>query len=179
MKIIISVLVFSVLLTGCVNGRFHKSSITSAACGGPVDGYTYTLVTYGNGTLIVIPVSKVHKNTEWRFYLYPIDKLGGPSAYGDSTVTIVGKAAGDAVLDPTGTTLVPYAFPLPTPGVGNNWINASGIFNSGAVNSAEGTGRKRYIATCVPTDVQKDQEWHFQVTIDDVGEVDPRGRIEK
>ncbi len=173
MRILVSALVFSVLLTGCVNGKFHKKPSTGGPCGA-IDGYTYTLVTYGNGTLVVIPVSRIHAKSEWRFYLYPIDKLGGAPAYGTSAVTIRGKAAGKKVLNSNGTALIPYVLPTPVPLLGNTWLKADGDFDS-----AEGTGSKRYITACVPPDVQEDQEWHFTVDIADVGEIDPRGRVEK
>lgn len=170
MRMMISVLVFSVLLAGCVNGKFHKESITGGPCG-TVNGYTYTLVTYGNGTIAVIPLSKIKAKTEWRFYLYPLDKQGGSTAYGDSTVTIDGKAAGDDVLRTGATSLAPYV--LPTPPLNDNWLSATGTFNT-----ATGTGSKRYITACVDPGVEVDQEWQFLVTIDDVGQVDPRGKVE-
>jgi hypothetical protein len=171
MRIMISVLVFSVLLAGCVNGKFHRKSITGGACPGTVDGYTYTLVTYGNGKIIVIPLSNIRANSEWRFYLYPLDNLGGRTAYGNSTVTIDGKAAGGNVLLTGAPSLAPYV--LPSPPLDDNWLSAAGTFNT-----ATGTGSKRYITACVHPDVQENQEWQFLVNIDDVGQVDPRGKVE-
>ena len=171
MRMMISVLVFSVLLAGCVNGKFHKESITGGACAGTVNGYTHTLVAYGNGKIVVIPLSRIRANTEWRFYLYPLDKQGGSAAYGDSMVTIDGKAAGDDVLRTGATSLAPYV--LPTPPSDDDWLEASGTFNS-----ATGTGSKRYITVCVDADVEVDQEWQYLVTIDDVGQVDPHGKVE-
>lgn len=171
MRTVIQVLVFSVLLTGCVNGKFHRKSITGGPCG-TVDGYTYTLVTYGNGTIVVIPLSKIRANTEWRFYLYPVGDLGGSAAYGNSTVTIDGKAAATNVLTGSSTALSPYT--LPSPPANDNWLSATGKFNT-----ASGTGKKRYITACVHPDVQVGQEWQYMVTIDDVGQVDPRGHVER
>lgn len=171
MKKTISLFLLSVVLTGCVNGKFHRKTISSGPCG-PVAGYTYTLITYGNGTVIVIPLSKIRANTEWRFYLYPLKKLGGSDAYGNSMVTIKGKNASDNVLVSGARTLSPYV--IPSPPANDSWLSASGTFNS-----ASGTGRKRYITACVDPDVQPGQEWQYLVTIEDVGEVDPRGHVER
>lgn len=171
MKTTISVLVTSILLTGCVNGRFNSGTFNSPVCG-QVSGYTYTLVSYGNGKIVVIPVSRIRAGTEWRFYLYPLDDLGGGSAYGDKTVTVDGKPAGSEVLAAGARTLGAYV--LPTPPADDSWLTASGEFNT-----ANGTGRKRYITACVDPDVQVGQDWHYTVSIEDVGSVDPRGHVER
>ena len=173
MRKIISVLVIAILFTGCVNGRFHSRPVTDGACGigTTVDGYTYTGIAYGDGKILVIPLSKIRADTEWRFFLLPIDSLGGSTAYGGSTVTIDGKTAGDMVLT-SGGTLGSYTIPMPP--ADDSWLTATGSFNS-PNGIYRGTP---YIAACVHKDVKKDQEWHFTVDITDVGSVDPRGRVE-
>ena len=172
MKITISVVLFSFLIVGCADGKFHRESIANGPCGLSIDGYTYTMVRYGDGKISIKPRSNIRANSEWRFYLKPIDKLGGP-AYRDSTVTVEGKSPGDLVLDPATNTLVPYVMPGPPP-PNDNWLSASGTFNTGA----SGPRRQPYISTCVPADVKELQEWYYTVTIENVGSVDPRGRVE-
>lgn len=175
MRRIISVLAFLVLMTGCANGKFNTQSITGGPCGN-VSGYTFTAIAYGTGALNVIPISNIRANTEWRFYLKPIAKLGGAALYGDSTVTISGKPAGTDVPNSNGTALVPYVLPTsPPPPLNKTWLSATGDFN---VNHKVGPRNARYISTCVPANVQAGQDWHFMVKVDDVGTLDPRGRVQ-
>ena len=47
------------------------------------------------------------------------------------------------------------------------WLTAVGDFNTDG-----------YITACVPANVVENQEWHFTVDIVDVGQTDPRGRVE-
>ena len=172
MRTTIGVLLVALLVAGCADGTFRSRTIVDGPCG-DVDGYTYTLVTYGSGTISVIPISRIRANTEWRFYLFPVDKLGGAAAYGDKDVTIDGKASGSPVLTSGAATLSGYT--IPTPPATDDWLFVEGDFNS----DASGSGSKRYLVVCVDPDVEIDQEWHYSVTIDDVGEVDPRGRVER
>ncbi len=172
MSRIMSILVFSVLMTGCANGKFNTLSITGGACPGTVSGYTFTYVAYGTGALNVIPISNIRANTEWRFYLKPIDKLGG-ALYRAKTVTVAGKPVGSLVPNSTDTALVPYAYPGP-PG-NDTWLSATGSYN---IPDGSGPGRTGpYIVACVDPAVLRNQEWHFEVTVEDVGKVDPRGRV--
>ncbi len=169
MRRITSALVITFLFAGCVDGKFHKRDITTGPCA-PAVGYTYTGIAYGDSKLVVIPLSTIKANTEWRFYLLPIDSLGGKTVYGDSTITIDEKAVGLASLDRSGA-LTPYVLPTPRP-VDDDWLAASGTYNTANVD-----GTKRYLVACVPADVQIDQEWRYLVEIDNVGEVDPRGHV--
>jgi hypothetical protein len=170
MRRIISAFVLAVLFAGCASdGKFHKSDITTGPCA-PAVGYTYTGIAYGDSKLVVIPLSTIKANTEWRFYLLPIDSLGGKTVYGDSTVTIDGKLVGLESLDNSGA-LTPYVLPTPPP-LNDDWLAASGTYNTAFVDR-----NKRYLVACVPADVQIDQEWRYLVEIDNVGEVDPRGHV--
>lgn len=151
----ITVLVITILLAGCVDGKFHKRSITGGPCG-TVSGYTYTGIAYGDSKMVVIPVSKIRADTEWRFYLLPIDSLGGTTAYGDKTVKIDGKPP-------------PY-----TPPANDDWIDGEKSYDTATVS-----GKSRYITVCVPSTVVKGQTWEYLVHVDTVGTLDPRGHVEK
>ena len=170
MKKIISVLAIPIFLAGCAtDGIFKQTSFVSAGCG-QVSGYTVTWVRYGDGLVSVIPLSHIRRDTEWRFYLTPVNGRGGSTAYGASTVTIDGKAPGTMVLTGGSPTLVPYVPPGP-----DGWLFASGDYNSATVDAR---GR-RYISLCVPATVVRNQEWHYGISIQHVGEVDPRGHVER
>jgi len=160
MRKIATVLVFAALVTGCVDGKFHKKSITGGPCAPAVPtGYTYTGIAYGDSKMAVIPVSRIRAGTEWRFYLLPIDSLGGATQYGNAKVTINGKPA-------------PYT--PPTPPANDDWIDAFGTYNNATV-----AGRSRYIALCVSDEVVPGQNWQYEVTIETIGTLDPRGRVEE
>lgn len=154
MKKIITLLVIAFVFSGCADGKFRRTSIKGGPCG-DVTGYTYTGIAYGDSKMVVIPVSRIRQDSEWRFYLLPIDSLGGTTAYGDKIVKIDGKPA-------------PY-----TPPANDDWLKAEGTYNSAAVS-----GRSRYITACVPSSVVKGQYWEFLVNVDTVGELDPRGHVE-
>jgi hypothetical protein len=160
MRKIATVLVIAALSTGCADGKFQKSSITGGPCAPAIPtGYTYTGIAYGDSKMAVIPVSQIRGGTEWRFYLLPIDSLGGATQYGNAMVTIDGK---------------PPPPPQPTPPATDDWIDASGTYNTATV-----AGRSRYIALCVPNELVRGQDWRYEVTIDTVGTLDPRGHVER
>jgi len=155
-----TVLVFLALSTGCVDGKFHKSDITGGPCAPAIPtGYTYTGIAYGDSKMVVIPISRIRAGTEWRFYLLPIDSLGGATQFGDALVTIDGKPA-------------PYT--PPTPPANDDWIDVSKSYNNATV-----AGRSRYIALCVPTDVEEHQVWQYLVKIETIGTLDPRAHVEE
>jgi hypothetical protein len=162
------------LVGGCSSeGRFVKKRLDKSECDAK-SGFTRTTITYGDGKIHVKPESLIHTGTEWRFYLEPEVALGGPSAFGDSKVTVRGKNPGDKVLDPRTNKLVNYKRPGPPPS-DNSWLKAEGTYNRAKVDEND----DRYIETCVPSDAVKDQEWYYSVKIVHVGSVDPRGKIEK
>lgn len=151
-------LVFVVIAAGCVDGRFHKKTITGGACPGTVSGYTYTGIVYGESHLVVIPLSKIRAGTEWRFYLLPTDRSRGSSstALASRKVIIDGKPAG----------------PLP-PGP-NQWILTDGDFAGGTP-----AGNVRYLSQCVPATLVEGEEFEYLVDVEGIGTLDPRARVEK
>ncbi len=158
MRRIIAVLVITFLFAGCADGKFHRKTLTAGPCG-TTTGYTYTGIAYGDSKLMVIPISKIRANTEWRFYLLPIDSLGGATAYGDAMVTIDGKPA-------------PYV--PPNPPANDDWLKVEGTYNLATVS-----GRAHYISLCVDADVVPGQQWQFLVDVDTIGHLDPRGHVEE
>jgi hypothetical protein len=66
------------LFAGC-DGRFIKDDFLSSEClenGNRLnlEGYTVTAIAYGDSHLVVIPVSKLRPNSEFRFKLLPESK---------------------------------------------------------------------------------------------------------
>ena len=75
MKKMLILVCLTPLFAAC-DGRFIKNEFLSSECldGGQrltLEGYTVTGVTYGDSHLVVIPVSKIHPNSEFRFKLIP------------------------------------------------------------------------------------------------------------
>jgi hypothetical protein len=72
----ILILVCVVPLFAACDGRFIKDEFLSSECrdGGirlELEGYTVTAIAYGDSHLVVIPVSEIHANSEFRFRLVP------------------------------------------------------------------------------------------------------------
>jgi hypothetical protein len=121
-----------------------------------VEGYTLTGIVYGDSKLIVVPVSKIHANTEWRFRLQPIKLDSDPADvnYNNVNVEIRGKPAS-----------------LPLPPDHNAWIAASGSYNSTAAE-------EHTLAVCVPEAAPIGTIYEYLVEVDFVGTIDPRGDVE-
>ncbi len=149
-------LLATALLAGCVNGRFHEKVIPSAACGGNVSGYSVTYIGYGDSKLVVIPLSKIRVDTEWRFILKPIQlgKSVSGDDYKDKIVRITGKRPLDAWLD--------------TAAAGGNEI--SGTYN-GAADHTLAACVKIVPVPAVGTPV------YFVVEVQDIGTLDPRADV--
>jgi hypothetical protein len=158
MKNILAIIVVSVLLSACcTTGNFCKGSFNSDVCGGEVDGYTRTAIAYGDGMLTVVPISKIRPNTEWRFYLVPT-KLGGEMPRAETSIEIDGQ-------DP--------AVPPVASGGDNLWIDTDGDYAT-----AERAGRLRYLAQCTPENLVTGDYHKFEVTVDGIGMLDPRGHVQ-
>jgi len=153
---IIIILLAIALLAGCVNGRFNSKVIPSAACGSNVDGYTVTYIGYGDSKLVIIPLSKIRLDTEWRFILKPIQlgKSVSGDDYKDKIVKITGKRPADAWID--------------TAAAGGNQI--SGTYN-GSVDHTLSACVKILPVPAVGTPV------YFVVDVQDIGTLDPRADV--
>ena len=88
---LIAVLLISILLTSCSNGKFIKISAPNT-CG--TTGWTVTTIHYGDSHIAVLPLSQVVKGAEFRFKLIPT----GPNSdnYQGVTVKVRGKRAEDS-----------------------------------------------------------------------------------
>ncbi len=150
--------VSALLSACCTNGSFCGGSFASAACDDRVvEGYTRTVIAYGDGMMAVVPVSKIRPNTEWRFYLKPT-ALGGALPRADASISIDGQHPAD---------------PPVASGGNNEWIETDGDYAT-----AERVGKLRYLAQCTPEDLVTGDYHKFEVTIDKIGMLDPRGHVE-
>ena len=156
MRRIIGVLVIAFLFAGCVDGKFHKRDITTGPCA-PAVGYTYTAIAYGDGKLVVIPISEIREDTEWRFYLVPLDNLGGRTPPNNVSIKIVGQDPAD---------------PPVASGGDNTWIDIDESYDTATM-----AGNKRYLVQCTPDTLVHDDEHKFEVIIDGIGTLDPRGHV--
>ena len=105
MRKILAIISVSALFSGCctmTDGAFCKDNFNSAACGADVIGYTHTLIAYGDSTMVVLPISQIQEDTEWRFLLAPVTLSSDPVDYRDATVTITGKTGFDAWINTAG-----------------------------------------------------------------------------
>ena len=94
MQRIVLILLAAMLITACSNGQPKKSSFQSTACNRPVLGYTRTAIHYGDSRIIVLPVSKVRANTEFRIHLVPKRRSKTDQVdYDTIIVTVTGKSA--------------------------------------------------------------------------------------
>lgn len=159
MRKILTIISVSVLFSGCcTNGSFCNGKFAGGACGdNVVDGYTRTAIVYGEGTLVVVPISTIKPNTEWRFYLAPAN-LGGAMPPEDTIITIKGQDPADPPLTSLGD---------------NTWINVSGKYGS-----ANKDGRVRYLAQCTPETLVQGDYHKFEITVEGIGNLDPRGHVE-
>lgn len=158
---LLTLLVIFLSIAGCRDGQFVRSSFVSACGGGGISltGYTVTGIHYGDSRLIVLPVSKIKPESEFRFTLIPKAKKSDPPVdYKDAFVTITSS---DDDLD--------------TP---PNWLDVSGSL----------TVDGRTLVTCVPKEAGlKNTEYKFDVTVswpgtdpgDTLGFLDPRVRVIK
>ena len=108
MKTTIALVLFSVFIAGCATeGKIRRTTIEDGPCGA-VEAYTYTNVHYGDGSLSVRTRTDIAPGSEWRIYLKPKPRRGkvGIRIFGDSVVSIDGKAQDTMVVDPDKPTLV-------------------------------------------------------------------------
>jgi len=163
MRNILAIISVSVFLSACcTTGEFcEKRSLHSDVCGGEVEGYTHTAIAYGDGSLVVVPISAIRPNTEWRFYLVPT-KLSGITPSANTGIEIKGQ-------DP--------AVPPVASGGNNQWIDTDGDYAT-AERTREFTRKLRYIAQCTPEGLVKGDYHKFEVTVDGIGMLDPRGHVE-
>lgn len=89
---LVTLLFVAGLLAGCPDGRFIKKDLPNT-CG--TTGWTLTAIKYGDSHIVVIPVSEVVKDSEFRFVLVPNIEDGDTSDYEGVTVKVRGKPPHD------------------------------------------------------------------------------------
>lgn len=135
------------LFAGCVSdGGFHPKPITGGPCG-DVSGFTLTAIAYGDSSLVVVPISKIRPDTEWRFELAPITKPSDTVDYRNANVKIIGKPS----------TAMPGQ---------NDWINVGGQ------KGTDGT-----LTECVPATLPIGNTYEYFVEVEFVGTLDPRANV--
>ncbi|MEJ2274936.1 MAG: hypothetical protein P8Y01_10250 [Woeseiaceae bacterium] len=87
------ILVCTVPLLAACDGRFIKDEFLSSECleAGErltLEGYTITAIHYGDSRMIVLPISKIHANSEFRFKLIPDKKKSDEFNWEDAWVEI-------------------------------------------------------------------------------------------
>ena len=137
------------VMAGCeTEGAFINNSLDNSCSS---KGYTFVFIHYGDGRLATKPVAKVRPGRELQYRLMP-----GPDSslvdYSDMLVTITGKAASG---------------PFPAPPADDAWLDASGSFDS--------TGGEMKV--CVPTNPQG-ASYFYEITVENVGKIDPRADVE-
>ncbi len=96
MKKLFLLISIAVVLSACVNGKPQRKVFASTLCGN-VAGYTISYVAYGEGKMLMIPLSKVRAENVFVVKLRPLD------GFEDADVTITGTSA-NAVTWMTGET---------------------------------------------------------------------------
>ena len=162
MRRTLTILLITALFAGCADGKFRSKIIPSAVCGGTVDGYTVTYIAYGDSKLVVIPISIISDQTEWRFILRPV-KIG-KSVSGDDykgkKVTITGMS------------------PAEPPGH-NDWIDTAGTASGNAISGTYNDAADHMLTACVKElpDTTPGTTYEFVVDVQDVGTLDPRAKV--
>lgn len=114
---------------------------------GGTSGFSATHIKYGDSQIVVKPKSNVRANREFHFKLQPQIKRDDPVDYRDALVTVAGKDAA------------------------SSWISGSATYNT-----APGAGHT-FFAGCVPGGASEGDTYHYDVTVQDVGKLDPRAEV--
>jgi hypothetical protein len=158
-KTIVLLLTIS-LMSACHHGKAIKKTFTSSECfdgGAPLslDGYTITGVAYGDSYLVVVPLSTVHPNSEFRFALAPKKRSNQNRDYKTAKVSITSD-------DDDGDTPA-------------DWLDVEGTY----ADAVDGM-----LVACVPDFALGEDEtktYKYKVTISDgttvYGYLDPRADI--
>jgi hypothetical protein len=86
MNKVILLVAIAVMLSACVNGKPRNKVFNSTLCGN-VAGYTISYVLYGEGKMVMIPVSKVRAESVFVVKLRPLDE------FEDAEVTVTGSSS--------------------------------------------------------------------------------------
>lgn len=86
----------ALLLAGCADGKFVRIDEPNT-CG--TTGWTVTAIHYGDSRIVVIPVSEVVRDAEFRFVLVPASESTDTVDYQDVMVKVKGKPPHDTWFD--------------------------------------------------------------------------------
>jgi len=89
---LIAMLFVAGLLAGCPDGKFIKHNVPNTCS---TTGWTLTAIHYGDSRIVVIPVSEVVKDAEFRFVLVPASERTDSKDYSDVAVKVRGKPPHD------------------------------------------------------------------------------------
>lgn len=162
MKKIIFLLLMLPLVAACANGMPTRDSFFSSTCvdeGDPpiaMTRFTLTLLTYGDSHIAMLPLSRVHENSEFRIRLKPRSRDNENRDYKTALVSI---SSDDDDTDPI-----------------QNWLDVAGTFN---------TAKNNVLVVCVPElglNPGEFRRYKFKVKISDgsgtvYGYLDPRADI--
>lgn len=166
MKRIFLLVITSLLFSACsTDGKPVRERFTSRVCVDAdgklrnLDGHTTTKIRYGDGQIVVRPISKARPNTEFRIKLIPKRRPTDKEDYTTVKVTVTGKnlasrSTGDA-----------------------KWIKVSGSFN----DANKGRDKGVLVAGCPPLKTNPDERdsgaieiLYYEVEVENVGKLDPR-----
>ncbi len=158
MQRITAILLTALIIAGC-DGTFRTRTFNSAVCNKEVTGFTATAILYADSKLVVIPISNIRPDTEWRFILEPrlLGSADSTEDFKDKTVTITGKRSPD-----------------------DDWINTAGPGGT-AITGTFNSATNNMLTACVniPANTPDDTQYYYVVDIVDVGELDPRARVRR
>lgn len=86
MKRLFLLIALAMTLSACTNGLPKRKVFTSDLCG-PVAGFTISYIAYGEGKMVMIPLSKVRAENVFVVKLQPLD------GFEDADVTVTGTSA--------------------------------------------------------------------------------------
>ena len=146
MNKIFGILIVSIFIVGC-KGLPQEKAFHSSKCNKGVDGYTVTAVHYGDGRIIVIPITIVRANYELQFLLVPKirDKTDPPNGYKTFDVEITGT------------------------GAAASWLGSTKSFNS--------SNRGLMSGGCVPDNAIVGTMYKYNIVVPGIGRLDPRAEV--
>ena len=149
MKNLLIALVLAVLVWGCSSdGNFRKGVFTSTACGGEeFSGFTMTAIHYGDSRIIVLPISAIEPNSEFRFLLVPKKRRDTDIHNFEKMDVSISSDDDDGDAEP-------------------NWLQVNGNHDDDGP----------MLTLCVPATLSKTQ-YKYDVVVENVGQLDPRADV--
>jgi len=149
MKNLLIALFLAMLVSSCSSdGKFRKGIFTSTACSGQQSsGFTMTAIHYGDSRLIVIPISAIEPNSEFRFLLVPKKRRDSDIHNFEKMDVAISSNDDDGDAEP-------------------NWLQVNGNYDDDGP----------MLTLCVPATLSKSQ-YKYDVVVENVGQLDPRADV--